>query len=390
MSPMSWHSLWPRPMPDNLPVWNHAHNIINMKKRILKWSSLNLVLLGFAASPVAVQAQFFNGNNPPANGDLLAGFRKTGAHQGTNELVVDIGNITNLLALPLGSTMTMANVPPARLTDAFSSDYTFLQWSVFSANYNVSSPWITSLGNFPQSTIWYTVPRTNLTTPTPPPSRFSDAAQGLVDSQMTTIVNGASLISTQLPGDTNSDNNTILVREPVQSAYQQFLLTASMGDPQSSAKGDLGGKLPFVIEQITPSPFTNSVRSDFYESAPAPSTRPPQQYIDPINGSATNIYYVGYFDLSPAGVLTFTRAAAVAPLPPVPSLNVTRSGITNIISFATTNGATYTLIFTNLAGLSSPRSNWFTLGSPITGTGAPTNFMDPSTDSNRVYSVKAH
>jgi hypothetical protein len=366
-----------------------------MKKRILKWSSLNLVLLSFAASPVVVQAQFFNNGSSPANGDLLAGFRKTGAHQGTNELVVNIGNITNLLTLPLGSTLTMANVPPARLTDAFSSDYTFLQWSVFSANYSVDSDWITPLGNFPLTTLWYTLPRTNISIQTTPPVRLSKNAQGPISGSMAEIGNGASSISEALPGGTNTDNNTVLAREPVQAVYQQFLLTVGMGDSMNTTKGDFGGsEISYSVEQITPSPFSSSVRSDLYESAPAPGRKSPTSpltfYVDPISGNTTNVYYVGYFDLSPAGVLTFTRAAAVAPLPPAPLLKVARSGITNNISFATANGATYTLIFTNLAGLSSPRSNWFTLGSPITGTGGTTNFMDASTDSNRVYSVKAH
>src|SRR5579863_4459452 len=180
-----------------------------MKQSFLKWLKFNLVVLGFVASPALVQAQYFF--NDPGNGDLLAGFRKTGAHQGTNELVVYLGNVTNFLALPIGATITMSNVPPARLTDAFSSDYMFLQWSVIGANYNLSSPWMTPLGAFPQSTLWYTLPRTNPAIQTKPKVRFTSTQQAEAATSMLGVGLGANTISSELPGNTNADNNTILV-----------------------------------------------------------------------------------------------------------------------------------------------------------------------------------
>ncbi len=365
---------------------------MDMIKCRLTWLRLQLLWLGLAAFPTFVQAQYFF--NIPGDGDLLAGFRKTGAHQGTNELVVYLGNVTNLLALPLGSTITMSNIPPARLTEAFSSDYTYLQWSVFGASYELSSPWSTPLGNFPQSTLWYTLPRTNASIPTLPRSRFATSAQAEAATSINSIGNGANTISTQLPGGTNADNNTVLVREPFQQTYQAFDLTTFMGDSQNPVTGDLGGNVfDFNIEQITPNPFSTSVRSDLYESAPAPSSRPPTPYVDPVSGSSSSVYYVGYFDLSPAGVLTFTRDAGGStppPPPPAPMLSINRNGNINTVSFGTTSGATYTLLYTNFAGLTSALGDWPTLGSPVPGTGGAMNFTDTTTDPGRVYSVIAH
>jgi hypothetical protein len=168
-----------------------------MKKYVPKTLSFNLLLIGLLASPLLVQAQFFP---QQGNGDLVAGYRKTGAHQGTNELVAFLINVTNLLVLSPGQTITMSNVPPARLTDAFSTDYTFLQWSVFGANYNTSSNWSTPLGNFPQATLWYTLPRTNQSVQTTPKVRYAKNNQQAVSTSMVSIGIGASSISSALPG----------------------------------------------------------------------------------------------------------------------------------------------------------------------------------------------
>jgi hypothetical protein len=85
---------------------------------------------------------------------------------------------------------------------------------------------------------------------------------------------------------------------------------------------------------------------------------------------------------------TYTWAAPSAPLPPV--LAISYTGNTFTVSFGATNGATYNLIYTSTAGLTSARGSWTTSGSPITGNGGPTNFTDTTTDPNRFYSITAH
>ena len=330
-----------------------------MKRYLSKTTRFIVLLLCFAVSPLLVQAQYFNA---PSYGDLVVGYRKTGSHQGTNELVAFLTNVTNLLSLPIGTTLTMSNVPPARLTDSFSSDYTFIQWAVWGANYNNPNPtWNTPLGNFPPSTIWYTLPRANQSVQTTPKNRYSKGSQTGLGTSMSSIGTGATTIGGQL-GTTNVDNNTILVREPVQSAYTAFLETANMGDKNDPTLGDFGGTVfSFSVEQITPSPFTSPVRCDLYESAPAPSTLPPATYVDPITGSTTSVYFVGYFELQPSGTLTFTRAAASTTTPPsVTSVNpspVTGSSLSQALTINGANfvsGCTVYLTNTDTSAVSSP------------------------------------
>ena len=57
---------------------------------------------------------------------------------------------------------------------------------------------------------------------------------------------------------------------------------------------------------------------------------------------------------------------------------------------APANGASYSLIYTNLSGITTPRTNWFTNGSPIIGAGGVTNFTDTTAGSDRIYSVTGH
>jgi hypothetical protein len=319
-----------------------------MKQHVPKTLSFNLLLIGLLASPLLVQAQFFT---QPGNGDLVAGYRKTGTHQGTNELVAFLINVTNLLTLSPGATITMNNVPAARLTDAFTSDYTFLQWSVFGANYNPSN-WSTPLGNFPVATVWYTLPRTNQSVQTVPKVRYSKNNQTSLGLSMASIGSGATSIGSQLPGGTNVNNNTILVREPVQSAYTAFLLSAAMGDQSNPSLGDFGGSVfNFSVEQITPSPFSSSVILDLYESAPAAGVLPPVTYVDPITGSTTSVYYVGYFTLQPSGTLTFTRATAAPPAPTISSVSPTPTVGSSFAAPLTIAGGNFvsgcTVLFTN-------------------------------------------
>ncbi len=118
-------------------------------------------------------------------------------------------------------------------------------------------------------------------------------------------------------------------------------------------------------------------------------------YLDLWYATPTAAYtYLGYFkfDLSTGTPhVNFTPAGAPnTSQPTAPVLTITRTGATNFISFSATSSATYNLIYTNLSGLTAPRSNWFTLGSSITGANGVTNFTDSAATPGRVYSVTAH
>src|ERR1041385_2915260 len=157
----------------------------------------------FSIAPRAEAAPFVS-----SNGDLLAGFRKTGSHQANYEVVVNVGNITNLEKLQPGASITISNYAPNQLLDAF-SDFNNLQWSV-----SGSFPGFSRWAGFPSSTLWYTVPRTNPSTQSQPPTRMSSGSQQLARQAMISVGSGAASISTSL-GTSNLDNNVFLVREPI-------------------------------------------------------------------------------------------------------------------------------------------------------------------------------
>ena len=139
---------------------------------------------------------------------------------------------------------------------------------------------------------------------------------------------------------TNANCNAFLVREPV--SYTQWYLTASIGDSINSAVGDFAanGVSPLnVVENTTLSPFTAAQRDDFYEVCPS-------GYTDPVSGSTTNAYFVGYFLLNPDGSMTFTRASSAPAAPAAGS-----------VSSTVTNGfGPLTVIFTNTA--TGSITNW--------------------------------
>lgn len=346
---------------------------------------LGISFLGLLASTQFVDAQFFT---TTGFGDMIAGFRKTGANKGTFQLVVNLGNVTNFLAVPAGSTIPVSAYSTTQLGNAF-PNFNNLQWSVFSAA-QANSAWTNGFGVFPSSTIWYTLPSTNVGTQTTPPTRLTHPNQGTLNQQIQGLEGGASSISIAL-GATSTNNTTNLVREATALDGSNQTLDDFISDANNAAIGDFGGQIiGYTIENTTPASFTSTQRVDFYQSVAA-SQKLVGTFTDPIthttNGPA---YFVGYFLLSSSGSMTFTRATATVTPPPPPVLTITRTNNTSFISFNTTNGATYNLIFTTLSGISTARSSWTTAGGSITGSGGATNFTDTTTDPGRIYSVTAH
>jgi hypothetical protein len=246
-------------------------------------------------------------------------------------------------------------------------------------------PWVTPVGSFPKVSCWYTQPRTSASVQTVPPIRYSYNQQGNLREAIESTGTDAANISNSL-GSTNAENNTNLVVEPV-ATYSTFILSETIGDPATDI-GDFGGScFDYTVENETPNPFSSPQVSDLYQSCSAGNA-------DPLSGQTNgNCYYLGYFTLNIDGTMSFTRQAnstTPPPPPPQPSLSITQNGLTNIISFGTTNGATYTLHYNTLSGLTTPRSTWPTLGSSIIGTGGTTNFTDTAAASGRVYTISAH
>ena len=166
------------------------------------------------------------------------------------------------------------------------------------------------------------------------------------------------------------------VREP---SGDLNALTVFIGDPSFPTVGDYGGTW-YNVETVTPSSFTAAQRADLYQSVPNGST-------DPISHLATGTaYYVGYFQLNPAGTMTFTRASNVAPSP---TITIQRNGNSITVSVPTASGFSYSLYYTNASNLTAPISTWATSGTTLTGDGTTQSFTDTTSSPDRVYIVKA-
>ncbi len=336
------------------------------RRRIVPLSLLAVLTFSGQAN-----AQFFSATK----GDLIAGFRKSSPYQGSYELVVKLGSVTNFLALPAGTTIPINNYTPTQLSAAF-SDYNNLQWSVFSrVNGGPGTIW----SGYYLNTIWFTLPRFAVSTQTTPPPRASFGSQGPVVGNINSIADNAALFSSS-QGGTNANNSAVLVRELVgnQYAFSQFIQ-----DPLYPSVGDFGGNLAAGnAENTTPASFTSAVVSDLYQSVPL-------NYNDPTTGTSDGpAYWVGYFTLKSDGTMTFTRASAVVTPPPAPTItSIARTNTTSYISFTTTNGGfTYSLYYTNAAGLTASVTNW-PHSATVTGDGSIKTLNDTTTDAIRFYSI---
>ena len=323
-------------------------------------------------------------------GDVLVGFRRPS--NPTYEVVGDLSNILSLVKLSVGSVTNITVYSTNNLNDAFgASEYTNLQWSVL-ATFQGSTAW----SNYPANTVWFTVPRTVPSTQTTPPPRAGFPNSG-IENDIYSIGLNAPTISSGFYSGTNSDNNFQTILEPVDNndpgnnyeadTYSYFVaeqvLSASYGDAES----DFAGAISFGVENVTPAPFTSAQVSDFYQLVP-------NGKVDPTTTLTTgNATYLGYFTLNPNGAMTFTRQSSSGggSNPPPPStLTITRVNGTNTINFTTTNGATYTLYFTNSTGLTQPIHTWPSVSTNVTGNGSINSFIDVTSDTNRFYIIGGH
>jgi hypothetical protein len=347
---------------------------MNQRKTICR---VMLAAVGWALLAPAAQALPFIYKET----DLCLGFRKTGNFAGNNEVIVDLGSVTNYVNYAAGSTTTITNYAASQLSpDSFTS-LNNLNWSV-TAYVNANN-----IPGYARNTVWVTVPRSTVGAQSVPPTRLDASLQQSMVSYISSMFVGASDISTRLSA--NADNTSDFVQEPLNlpNITDGENYGAYMGGIEDSTQGTLQDSwIENNLEIITPSSFTSAVQSDLYEVRP-------NGVVDPHTGQTSGAaYYVGYFQLSPSGTMSFTRATvSTNPIVvPPPVLSITRTGNSSTISFATTNGATYTLYFTNSAGLTAPVSAWPTVSGTLSGNGSTESFTDTTTDTTRFYQVSGH
>jgi hypothetical protein len=306
-----------------------------------------------------------------ANLEAMLCFRKLSAPN-PFDLEVNIGSITNYTSLPIGATVTITQYNLGELTNAM-GDATFesVEFSVTAA----ASEGEPNGFAFPLDTMWVTAPRVNPAVQSTPFARASDASLANSGAEVDTIGNQAADYSSAREADPVLNTATAVSIPPgdTTQSCEKYI------GPGNNSK--LDGTFKTSVENRAANPFINAIVSDLYVDVPLGDP-------DPANANATtgNVSYLGYFTFNTNGTMTFTRAVT---LPARPTLTLTRSGITNIISFPTSSGTTYTISFTNAAGLSAPFTNWPALPG-IIGDGQVDSVTNTSSDATRLYQASAH
>jgi hypothetical protein len=348
-----------------------------------------LAALALAGTLPSSRAQVFTYETA----DLCLGLRKVGSSVDADqdEVVVDIGQASNYVNMSIGSTITVPNISASQLSGSFVG-YASIQWSVTGYYLGDTYP------NYPTETLWLSVQRPGASVQSAALIRESTSVQQTIKPNITDILGGAKAISTQL-GASNQFNTPYLVRESLQQqgSLVDDLLDYNLDDPGEPGFADLKGTWgEGSLESTNPVSFSSSEYLDLYEVRPLTDSHG-NLIVDPHTGTNGPAYYLGYFQFTPGGSLSFTRAASSSGTqpPPAPKLSLSLpSGFVEnssklTISFASTNGSTYTLYSTNSAGLKSTVTKWQYVGSQL-GNGGVLSFQDTITTTNRYYAVTVH
>lgn len=351
-----------------------------VKRQWMTIFSLGFAALAATACLQTVQAQTFAWKN----NDLLLGFRKTGINQENHEVVVNIGAATNYVNAPAGTSFTVPNFSLSQLVPGSFSSLSDLNWSVTGF---VRTNVVTLLPGNVNNTLWLTVPRPSPGDQTTAPTRLGFSSQGNVAVEIKSIFVGAASLSGQI-GSSNQYNTASFVREPVNNPENLTAFMSAVGNSENSTLQDTWTE---DLEITTPANFTGPVVSDFYEIRPTTDSLG-NPVVDPHTQQTSGpAYYVGYFTFNSNGTMTFTRASASQPLPPAPQLvRITRAADTTTVYFTTTSGPTYTLYYSDSAGLTTPVSSWTALPTTVTGNGQTNHLDDVTSDATRFYRVGVH
>jgi hypothetical protein len=327
-----------------------------MKLKLHLMAGVLLSLAGSCTLVQSVQAQGFIDTNR----DLILTFRQA---SGTIVFEVDIGQASIYYSVAPGSSIPItAYSPTAQLTTLFSS-VDNLTWSIGGCVPNAGDSGDPSK---PPRTLWVTDPRSNPNTQATAWVRGSIYTQGGPDSHIVAILDNAQTWANSVAADS------------VTNTQYAVAIPSGDGDNATGSLGALGnylGTFQGDVENTTTTNFDTAgvpSRSDLYE-------------LQPGSGPGT---YLGYFELDANGSMTFYGPVLTFP---TPTLSASTDGVGNFyVSFPTTANGTYTLYYTNAAGLTAPVSTWPSAGTNITGDGTVHSFQQAISGPGTFYTVSVH
>jgi hypothetical protein len=306
-------------------------------KRFLQ---LTLVGLALSVAPLARAGTY-------QDGDVLLIFREFGF----NDVEFDIGNISQFLNQPIGSTVPVTGWTLATATGVFGSDLTGVSFIVAATQAVTNSDrlaWLSSANPGAGATI------SDVT-----PSAWQANLWSIIDSV------GTRPITYQVPSSGTGWSYSIDPQGSYKLASYDNIVTDDEVNGGSIA--EFGGHAPFSVEGVIPASL------GFWQiQGTNANPKPPAAYI-------------GSFIVDAAGDLTFTAGQAPTPTPPT-ILGITRAGGVSTVTFTTSPSGNYSLVYTNTLG--SPISTWPVVGASVAGNGANQSLTyTNSSDSAGFYGV---
>ena len=295
--------------------------------------------------------------------DLMLVFRKTGfdgtGTTGNYVFEVDIGQASIYYGAAVGSSIPITAYDATSQLGTLFDDLNDLSWSVGGCVPNGGDSGDSSK---PVSTLWLADPRLDPSTASTAWARKSSYTQAGADSHIVSILANAATFASTAASSTYNTSTSLAI--PSGNGNNAGGSLGALGNYLGTFQGD--------VENTTLPTFTTDglpSRSDFYE-------------LQPGGGSGT---YLGYFELSTNGAMTFYA------LPyPAPTLSVSAASGNVLISFPSTLNGTYTLFYTNAAGLAAPVSTWPAVGTNIIGDGTVKTFQQPNSGTGAFYTVGVH
>jgi hypothetical protein len=295
---------------------------------------MTLAVVGMLAAPLARGWTY-------QDGDVLLIFRESGF----NDVEFDLGNISQFVNAPGGSSVLVTNWDVSLTTNTFGSDLTGVS-VILAATTSRTNATLAA---------WLSSANSNLTPLDVTPSAWQAGLWSPIDSigtrPSTYLVPAAGATAYSIDPE-----GTYAL-----ASYDQIV---SDNGVNLTSLAEFGGNASFPVEQVIPGTFT------FWEIQPSIALPKPQ---------ATQ---VGSFTITAGGGLTFT--AGTPPLA-ITITGFAQAGAVSTVTFNTSAGGNYWLAYTN--GLNAAATSWPLVAGPVAGNGNNQSLSYTNLDANGFYQV---
>lgn len=296
-------------------------------KSMIKLSAIALVLL---AAPLARAWQY-------NDGDALLIFRENGF----NDVEFDLGSVSQFTSLASGTTLVVNKWDLNLVTNTFVQDLTGLT--------GVSV--IVAASSSPSGSSW-------LSGSSPNAIQYDVTSSG--QAQLYSII--SAIGKNPVIYEAASNYPAAYALDP--SSKPSYDFTVSGGTFNNIPY--LGGYAAFDVEGVVPTSF------GFWQIAP--------------NSGATATY-VGTFAIDASGNLTFTAGPPAGTVVPPTITGIIRAGTLDTVSFTTTSGGNYYLLYSNSLQ-NGASAGWAEVSGPVSGNGSTQSLAHTTTDTAGFYRVE--